>query len=200
MSAFAEKAGNTLFYESIENSGDTVITRRIKKKEARMELRDLFVMAIQGEIEGRELYRAASERTTDRKARQVFLNLSNEENSHVEALNAIAEKMLKGEKVDVPQLAPIEKFDDAQSPIFTPEFKQAIKDRHFEVSTLRIGMKLESESARFYREFADKVENPEVKDFLLYLSRWETSHYEKFKQQMGILEEHYMTQNSLFRF
>ncbi|MCX7775579.1 MAG: ferritin family protein [Spirochaetaceae bacterium] len=165
-----------------------------------MELRDLFVMAIQGEIEGRELYRAASERTTDRKARQVFLNLSNEENSHVEALNAIAEKMLKGEKVDVPQLAPIEKFDDAQSPIFTPEFKQAIKDRHFEVSTLRIGMKLESESARFYREFADKVENPEVKDFLLYLSRWETSHYEKFKQQMGILEEHYMTQNSLFRF
>ncbi|MEJ5185343.1 MAG: ferritin family protein, partial [Rectinemataceae bacterium] len=103
-----------------------------------MELRDLFVMAIQGEIEGRELYRAASERTTDRKARQVFLNLSNEENSHVEALNAIAEKMLKGEKVDVPQLAPIEKFDDAQSPIFTPEFKQAIKDRHFEVSTLRI--------------------------------------------------------------
>jgi rubrerythrin len=165
-----------------------------------MELKELFVLAIQGEVEGRELYRVASERTTDKKAKKVFLNLSHEEDSHIKALQEIAETTLKGEKVSVPAIAPIESFDDAQSPIFTREFKASIKDKHYEVSTLRIGMKLESEAAVFYRDFAGKVANPEVKDFLLYLAKWETNHYENLKKQMGFIEEFYMTENSLFRF
>lgn len=165
-----------------------------------MELKELFVLAIQGEVEGRELYRAASERTTDKKAKHVFRNLSQEEDSHIKALQEIAEKTLKGEKVSVPAIAPIESFDDAQSPIFTREFKASIKDKHYEVSTLRIGMKLESEAAVFYRDFAGKVANPEVKEFLLYLATWETNHYENLKKQMGFVEEFYLTQNSMFRF
>lgn len=164
------------------------------------QLKEMFIMAIQGEVEGRELYKAASEKTNDKKAKKVFLNLSNEEDTHIKALQKIAEQMLKGEAISVPKIETIEKFDDAVSPIFTPEFKAAIKDKHFEVSTLRIGMKLESESAKFYREFAAKVESPQVKDFLLYLSAWENGHYEHLKKQMGFLEEHYMTQNSMFRF
>lgn len=165
-----------------------------------MELKELFVLAIQGEVEARELYLSASERTKDKKAKKVFLNLSQEEDSHIKALQEIAENTLKGEKVSVPAIAPIESFDDAQSPIFTPEFKASIKDKHYEVSTLRIGMKLESESAVFYRDFAGKINNPEVKEFLLYLAKWETNHYENLKKQMGFIEEFYMTQNSMFRF
>ncbi len=173
----------------------------ILSKEANMEqLKEMFLVAIQGEVEGRELYKAASERTTDKKAKKVFLNLSNEEDSHIKALQKIAEQMMKGESITVPKIEAIEKFDDAVSPIFTPEFKEAIKDKHYEVSTLRIGMKLESESAKFYREFADKVESPQVKEFLHYLSAWENGHFEHLKKQLGFIEEHYMTQNSMFRF
>lgn len=164
------------------------------------QLKALFLMAIQGEVEGRELYKTASEKTTDKKAKKVFLNLSNEEDSHIKALQKIAEQMMKGESISIPKIEALENFDDAVSPIFSQEFKDAIKDKHYEVSTLRIGMKLESESAKFYREFAGKVESPQVKEFLLYLSAWENGHYEHLKKQMGFLEEHYMTQNSMFRF
>ncbi len=165
-----------------------------------MELKELFTMAIQGEIEGRELYLAASKTTKDKKAKKVFLNLSREEDSHIQALQDIAKKTIKGGPVKIPELAPLQSFDDAKSPIFTQEFKTAIKDKHYEISTLRIGMKLEAESAKFYRNFAKKVEQPEVKKFLQFLAKWEADHYDQLKRQVGFFEDAYTTQNSMFRF
>mgnify|MGYP001086271945 CR=1 FL=1 len=165
-----------------------------------MELKELFEMAIQSEIEGRELYLAASKTTKDKKAKKIFLSLSKEEDSHIQALQDIAKSTLKGGAVTIPKLAPVTTFDDAKSPIFTQEFKDAIKDKHYEVSTLRIGLKLEAEAAKFYRGFAKKVTQPEVKKFLLFLAKWESDHYDKLKQQLGFLENAYMTQNSMFRF
>ena len=91
-------------------------------------------------------------------------------------------------------------FRSAQSPIFTKEFKDSIKDRHFEVSALRIGIKLESESMVFYRTFSEQVSDPKVKEFLLHLSSWEAEHYKQLKTQVGYLEEFYLTKNSDFRF
>jgi rubrerythrin len=165
-----------------------------------MDLKELFVTAIQGELEGRELYLAASEKTSDKKAKKVFKNLSDEEDSHSKALQKIAEQMLKGQPVTIPQLKKLESFDDAESPIFTQEFKNSVKEKHFEVSALRIGMKLESESTVFYRNFAKEVTDPKVKEFLEFLSSWESEHYNQLKKQVGFLEDFYLTQNSLFRF
>jgi rubrerythrin len=94
----------------------------------------------------------------------------------------------------------LESFDDAESPIFSKEFKDSIKEKHFEISTLSIGMKLEAESAKFYRDFADQADNKELSDFLLYLADWETDHYIKLKDQLSRIEDYYFTENSLFRF
>lgn len=165
-----------------------------------MDLKELFVTAIQGELEGRELYLAVSEKTNDKKAKKVFKNLASEEDSHAKALQEMAGQMLKGQPVVIPKLSKLESFDDAQSPIFTKEFKDSIKDRHFEVSALRIGIKLESESMVFYRTFSEQVSDPKVKEFLLHLSSWEAEHYKQLKTQVGYLEEFYLTKNSDFRF
>jgi len=165
-----------------------------------MDLKEMFSTAIQGEIEGRELYLAASEKTSDKKAKKVFKNLSDEENSHVAALHGLAKQMLNGLPVTIPDLPKIEKFEDAISPIFTQEFKKAVKEKHFEVSALRIGMKLESESTQFYKKFSGQVEDPKVKAFILHLSAWKAEHYNQLKLQLGFLEDFYMTENSNFRF
>jgi len=165
-----------------------------------MDLKEAFKVAMQGEIEGRELYAAAAEKVSDAKAKEVFSNLSKEENLHFEHLQKLAQSHFEGKPVLIPQLAKIETFADAQSPIFTREFKDFINGRHFEMATLSIGMKLELESSKFYSEMAESTKDKPLKDFFRYLADWEEGHYQALKQQIGFLKEHYELQNSLFRF
>ncbi len=165
-----------------------------------MDIKEAFKKAILGEIEGRELYRAAAEKADDKKAREVFSRLANEEDSHFKTLQKLAESYFKGEKLEIPKLKKLETFEDAESPIFSRDFKNFVKDKHFEVSTLAIGMKLELESSKFYKEMAEAVEKEELKEFFVYLSDWENDHYEALRKQIGFIEQYYTAQNSLYRF
>ena len=54
-----------------------------------MDLKDVLKKAIQGEIEGRELYKAAAEKSEDEKAKEVFAFLAEEEDAHISALQSI---------------------------------------------------------------------------------------------------------------
>ena len=165
-----------------------------------MDLKEAFKQAIQGEIEGRELYALAAGKVADAKAKEVFTNLSQEEHLHFEHLQKLARSYFEGKTLEAPQLGKLETFADAQSPIFSREFKNFVKDRHFEIATLSIGIKLELESARSYREMADSAPEKPLKDFFLFLADWEDGHYRALKQQISFLQENYELQNSLFRF
>jgi rubrerythrin len=165
-----------------------------------MDLKDAFKQAILGEIEGRELYAMAAEKVTDAKAKEVFSNLSKEENLHLDYLQKMAEAYFSGQPVEVPKLGKLETFADAESPIFTREFKDFVKDRHFEIATLSIGMKLELEAAAAYREMAKTAEDGEMKRFFQELAKWEDGHYQALRRQISFLKEFYETKNSLFRF
>ena len=76
---------------------------------------------------------------------------------------------------------------------------QAIKDRikecHFEVSVLTIGMKLELEAIRFYQSCAAKAESPEEKQFYQDLVEWETRHYDALEWELNNLKEEYWQAN-----
>lgn len=165
-----------------------------------MDLKEAFKTAIRGEIEGRELYKVASEKTTDAKAKKVFAHLAEEEDSHFKTLQKLAESYFKDGKLEIPELKKLETFEDAESPIFSANFKDFVKDKHFEVSTLAIGIKLELEARAFYKEMADSTDNKKLKEFFLYLSDWENDHYNALRKQIGIIDQYYNTKNSLFRF
>jgi rubrerythrin len=165
-----------------------------------MDLKEAFKKAILGEIEGRELYAMAAEKVSDTKAKEVFSKLSQEENLHFEYLQKMAEAYFSGQPVEVPKLGKLETFADAESPIFTREFKEFVKDRHFEIATLSIGIKLELEAVAAYREMAKNADNDELKRFFQELAEWENGHYQALRRQIGFLQEFYETKNSLFRF
>ena len=82
------------------------------------------------------------------------------------------------------------------SPIFSEEIKNRIKESHFEVSALSIGMKLELDAMNFYRSCAQKAQNEEVKQFFTELADWETDHYRAFEQQLEMLKEEYFQANN----
>ena len=165
-----------------------------------MDLKEAFKTAIRGEIEGRELYKVAAEKTTDSKARKVFAHLAEEEDSHFKTLQKLGEAYFKGGELEIPKLKKLETFEDAESPIFSKNFKDFVKDKHFEVSTLAIGIKLELEAKTFYKEIADSTDNRTLKEFFLYLSDWENDHYNALKKQIAVIDQYYNTKNSLFRF
>jgi rubrerythrin len=165
-----------------------------------MDLKEAFKEAMRGELEGRELYSLTAEKVTDEKAKQIFEHLAQEEYSHYKTLEEIAKNYFEGKPVKVPKLSKLVSFEDAKSPIFTEDFKNFLKDKHFEMSALSIGMKLELESSKIYKEMADAIDDETIKGLFSELSEWEKGHYDALKNQVAYLKEHYEAQNSLFRF
>lgn len=165
-----------------------------------MDLKEAFQTAITGEIEGRELYKAASEKTNDKKAKKSFALLADEEQKHLDTLVSLAQEYQEGSEVKVPDLPAPASFEDAESPIFSKEFKQTVADKHFEMATLSIGIKLELESEKFYRKMAEIADQPKLKDFFNYLADWEKGHYDFLNKQFGFFENYYSAKYSFFRF
>lgn len=165
-----------------------------------MDLKEAFQTAITGEIEGRELYKAAADKTTDKKAAENFRMLADEEQKHLDTLITLAQQYAEGKEVTVPDLPRPTSFQDAESPIFSKEFKQTIADKHFEMATLSIGIKLEVESEKFYREMAKAAGQPKLAEFFNYLADWEKGHYDFLKKQFGFFESYYTNKYSFFRF
>jgi rubrerythrin len=165
-----------------------------------MDLKEAFKEAMRGELEGRELYSMAAEKVTDKKAKQIFEHLSQEEFSHYRELKNIAEHYFGGKPIPKPNLSKLAKFEDAKSPIFSEDFKDFLKDKHFEMSALSIGIKLELESSKKYKEMADSTDDETLKDLFLRLSKWEGEHYNALRKQADYFKEFYETQNSLYRF
>jgi rubrerythrin len=163
-----------------------------------MLLEHVLEMAVEAEIEGRELYKMASEKTSDEKAKKVFKLLADEEQSHIDNIVQMAKDYKAGKELAMPDLPAPASFEDAESPIFTREFKEKVSD--FDMSALSIGMKLELESERFYKEAAEEATEQPVKELFHHLAEWERGHYDFLRSQVSFFESYYKLKNSLFRF
>lgn len=160
-----------------------------------MDLKQAFRNAMKAEIEGRELYRVAAEKSQDPKAGDVFTFLAGEEEAHLKALQDIYRQHLAGETIRVPRL-PRPGSLEGSSPIFSEEFKTRLKDRHFEMSSLSIALKLERDSFEYYGKLSEELGDRELSDFFSRLSEWEKGHYEAIHREIALLEEEYYRANN----
>lgn len=165
-----------------------------------MDLKEILKKAIQGEIEGRELYNTAAEKSDDEKAKEVFKFLAEEENSHITALKTIYESYTNNEELKI--VIPDKKinFENAENPIFSENFKTRLKGKHFEISAISIGIKLELDSYKFYSEMADKTYDIKLKEFFKNLSDWEKAHYNALSKEMENLQDEYFEKNNFAPF
>ena len=116
----------------------------------------------------------------------------------IDELAQIAEDYEEGKDVSVPELPAPASFEDAESPIFTREFKEKVTD--FDMTALSIGMKLELESEKFYREMADEANQGELKELFTRLADWELGHFNHLQKQVSFFESYYTKKYSRFRF
>jgi len=147
--------------------------------------------AIQAEIEGQHFYRMAASQCTDPKGREVFLQLAEDEVVHERFLRAHYQSLLEhGVPDGSVKLARATAYEGS-SPIFSPALKSRIKDAHFEMTALAVGIQLELGAVDFYKQASQLASDTALSDTLLELSEWEAGHYQALLRQQEELKEDY---------
>ncbi len=151
--------------------------------------------AMEAELAGNAFYSNAAAATSDTKGKETFSRLAKEEMGHFNYLRHQYRSVLKTGDYDFSE--EFVRSGDAHSagPVFSPELKDRVKDAHFEISALTIGMKLEMDAIRFYGSLAEKAENEKAKQFYKELVEWEKVHYDSFSQELEMLKEAYWQAN-----
>lgn len=159
-----------------------------------------LLKAIQAEQDGYHFYIMAARNTEDRKAREVFEQLAQEELDHNRFLRHQYEAILRTGAPD-----PEEKLGhrvdlSGESPIFSPALKARIQDAHMEMSSLSIAVQLELSAMNFYKAEAEASEDPTVKAFFTELANWESGHYHALLRQQDTLRDDYWAQGGFSPF
>ncbi|MBD3382684.1 MAG: hypothetical protein GF404_10880 [candidate division Zixibacteria bacterium] len=148
-------------------------------------------LAIKGERDGHSFYKMAARTTEDSKGQEVFDTLASEELDHMRFLKEQYDSILKtgkpntsinfGSKLDL----------SGMSPIFSDDLKSRLTDAHMEMSALSIGIQLELDAMKFYKEQSEKAEVEEVSKFYDELAEWEKGHYQALLNQQESLRDDY---------
>ena len=149
-------------------------------------------IALQTELNGIHFYKMAAEKTEDKKGKEVFKMLSNDEIQHFDEIQRHYKSLLTANKwAPSISLGEATSMFKGESPIFGEELKSRIKEKHFEISALSIGALLESNTIDFYRKMKEETDDPVAKELFAKLQKWEQGHLEAITKQLDILKEEF---------
>lgn len=158
---------------------------------ANKKLTEGLMEAIKAERDGYSFYMMAAGGTGDPKGKEVFETLAREELDHMNFLRQQYDAILKTGRPDMNIKLGPRKDLTGISPIFSERLKSRIKDAHIEMSALSIGIQLELDAIKFYKEQARTSTDPDVTGFFNELADWETGHYNALWEQQQALKEDY---------
>jgi rubrerythrin len=147
--------------------------------------------AVQAELEGHHFYMMAALATKDDKGREVFEQLAKDESDHARYLEAQYKSLVETGKPDA-KLKLGKPFElSGKNPIFSEKIRSRLKEAHFEMTALSVGIQLEMTAKEFYSKQAALTDDVVVKTFYLELAEWETGHYRALLAAQENLKEDY---------
>ena len=161
----------------------------------REEILEGLKTAIEAEMTGHEFYKNAAENTKDPKGKETFLEMAAEEMGHLNYLRHQYKSIVENGDYDFSREFNRTHPKHADSPIFSDEIRNRLKDSHFEMSALTIGLKLELDAVNFYRSCAEKAHSVDARRLYNELSEWEQDHYLAFERQLEMLREEFFRAN-----
>lgn len=149
-------------------------------------------IALQTELNGIQFYKMAAEKTEDKKGKEVFAMLAQDEVKHFNEIQKHFQSLAQSSKwAPSISLGEASMIFKGESPIFSQELKSRVKEKHFEMSALSIGALLESHSIDFYRKMKEETDDQIAKQLFEKLQRWEEKHLEAITKQLDLLKEEY---------
>jgi rubrerythrin len=152
--------------------------------------------AIEAELTGHEFYKNAAKSTSDPKGKETFERMSNEELGHFHFLRHQYKSVMDNGEFDLARKLDHKELSHSSNPVFSNAIKNRLKDAHFEISALTIGVKLELDAMNYYRSCAKNSENKDVRKFFNELADWEEDHFLAFEKQLEVLKQEYFTANN----
>ena len=154
-----------------------------------------LLAAMRAEHEGFHFYSMAAKNTEDEKGRAVFIQLADDEREHLSFLKGQYVAMRDNGAPDQSLSLKDTPVLRGSSPIFSDSLKTRVKDAHFEMTALSIGVQMELDAVKHYRKLSDDADDPYIKQFFEQLSEWESSHYHALLAQQESLQADYWSQN-----
>lgn len=135
-------------------------------------------LAIQMEVEGKEFYQQASQKSSNKLAKELFQNLANEEDIHRKKFEEVYEAVRKGQ--DWPDVEPPSEKAKSLKSIFaeaTKEIGSRIKVAESELEAVKIAMDMEIKTYDLYRSRSEQSTLPREKRFYQTLAAEERGHH-----------------------
>lgn len=135
-------------------------------------------LSIEMEVEGKEFYHQASQRSGNKLAKELFQRLANEEDEHREKFEEIYETLKKGQ--DWPAVAPPSWGGKQLKSIFaeaTKELGSKIKTAESELEAIKTAMDMENKTYDFYHSRSEQSTFPLEKRFYQALAVEERGHH-----------------------
>ena len=154
-------------------------------------LAEALQQAAMAEREGHSFYMMAAHNTHDPKGKAVFETLAREELDHLHFLKDHYDSVVATGKLS-PTAHLGTRIDlDQSSPIFTPAIKLRIREAHFEMTALAVGIQLERDAMAFYQKHSAESHDSSARKFFADLADWESGHYHALLKQQEELKSDY---------
>lgn len=146
-----------------------------------MDIRKIYEYALQREHEGKRFFAQNAERLNHAAAVSAFKQLAQEEQKHIEFIQAQIDALDKGAGTNIDMGLELEKegffSQRAESELLDQTLLEAMVP---DLPVLRMAYLIERDFAEFY-EMAAKKSEGDAKKVLEMLANWERSHEELFK-------------------
>ena len=136
---------------------------------------EILKNAILLERRGRAFYAKIAEETENKKIREVFEMMADEEQKHMKVLGEQYTAFCKTEKF-VPGRFDGSEASDISSEVLTEAVKGKISAAGFEAAAISAAISMEERAVQLYSESAAAADDPEAKALYEWLAQWERSH------------------------
>jgi rubrerythrin len=139
---------------------------------------EVLQLAIQMEVEGKEFYQQASQRSSNKLAKDLFQRLAEEEDEHRKKFEEIYAALKKGQ--DWPDVKPPSDRATRIKSIFaeaTNELGSKIKVAESELDAVKTAMNMEIKTYDLYRSRSEQSTLPREKQFYQALAAEERGHH-----------------------
>ena len=132
------------------------------------------------ERKGLNFYKRSLSKIKDPNSRGLLKFLVKEEENHLKLFMDMEQKLLKGKKPKVPR--------KLKSPLFRKrDYKKMHSNRSETIGVFATALEMEERGIKFYADIARKIQDKELKRFLMSLSDWEKRHFKLIKEHQDAI-------------
>jgi rubrerythrin len=148
-----------------------------------MDMNELMTTALDFEKKGFDIYTKAAKKTKNKFVKETFEYLASQEKFHVDEIKEYVKKHdIKLEGDDPKQ---VKEFFNTT----IEKFKEQAELTQEDIEAYKLGLQLETDAAKYYKQKLEDANDDKVKYFLQFLVRQEFAHYDLLYKGYNYLKD-----------